>query len=245
VLAVNKVAAIITNYNMPERADALADYIRAHCPLADVVLVDNGSDIMPPPRNTAVFLPQNVQTTGGWLAGIAGLKKREYFGYWFLITSAEFTGGDPLTPMVEFLEADENAVGIHPALTLDSTTSWTHMIARGNNAPRRTWMLDNIACLYRAAWWDKHPFDPAMVYGWGIDLETCHSARAEGRGLWIDERSQVRKITDIGYTMNRMNMSADERRKLAGENMRTRLQEKYGTDYWNRMILEGVTSDMQ
>lgn len=109
-----RTAAIITNYNMPERTDALVEYIHSHVKSAvDVVVVDNGSDLVPPSQYTTLHLAKNVQTTGGWLAGLDSLT-RDYFAYWFLITSTEFVeglSGDPLTPMVQKLASDPQAVG--------------------------------------------------------------------------------------------------------------------------------------
>lgn len=238
-----RVAAVITNYNMPERTDALVEYIQAHVksPL-DVVVVDNGSDLTEPSKYTTVFLKENKQTTGGWLAGLRSLS-RTYFGYWFLITSAEFTvlSKDPLTPMVQKLKEDKGAVGVHNALTEDSTTAWKHLLTRGGTGCRRTWMIDNISSLYRAQWFDSiGMLDPRFTYGWGIDLETCYKARQQGRSLWICEDAKVKKVTDIGYAMERMNMGADDRRKLASDNMAEVMTLKHGDDWYYKMFGAGV-----
>lgn len=240
-----RTAAILTNYNMPERADALAEGIQRNCQNCDLYLVDNGSDLAHPAKHTTVRVEKNIQTTRGWLAGLdaADQSGTNYFAYWFLITSTEFVGDDdPLTPLVSLLRDDPNAVGVHPALTSDSTTAWSHLITRGGSQPRKTWMIDNIASLYRADWFNKiGRFDPAMVYGWGIDLETCYKARKEGRSLWVHEGSQVKKVTDIGYKMQRMNMSAQARRFLASRNMNDIMSQKYGRE-WQRVILHGYVS---
>ena len=136
---------------------------------------------------------------------------------------------------------DHEAVGVHPALTEDSTTALKHLITRGGSEPRRTWMIDNIASLYRADWFNEiGRFDPDMTYAWGIDQETCFLARQQGRSLWVHEGVKVKKVTDIGYAMNRMNMSAEERRQNAYNNMRDVLSRKYGEDYWSRMLNENV-----
>jgi GT2 family glycosyltransferase len=241
---VNKVAVVIVNFNMPERADALAEHIKAHTVCEyDIILVDNGSDKVPPAKNTTIALKHNVQTTNGWLTGLgyadalAAFRGQPYYTYWFLITSAEFIDDmDILTPIVEFLHHNPSAVGIHPALTQDSTTSWQHMIDRGKGEPRETWFIDNIASLYRADWFNRiGRFDHNLIYGWGIDLETCWKAREQGCTLWIDERVKVKKVTDIGYSMNRMNMKAEERRVKAGSNMNNILSKRYGI-LWREMM---------
>jgi GT2 family glycosyltransferase len=235
-----KVAAIIPNYNMPERTDALVRYISRHVisyPV-DVVVVDNASDLVKPSRYTSVYLKENVQTTGGWLAGLESLRN-DYFAYWFLITSTEFVpmqSYDPLMPMMAKLKNDLRAVGVHNALTKDSTTHWKHLITRGGISCRETWMLDNISSLYRASWFDKiGRFDPELIYGWGVDLETCYKARQQNRTLWVCEDAKVRKITDIGYKMERMNMTGERRRELARENMKEVLSKKYGANWSDLM----------
>lgn len=237
----NKVAAIITNYNMPERTDALVEYIHTHVKTpVDVIVVDNGSDLVEPAKSTTVWLTKNVQTTGGWLAGLDSLSGK-YFAYWFLITSAEFTDDslDPLTPMVRKFKKDANAVGVHNALTADSTTAWKHLLTDGSKGCRETWMIDNISALYRADWFDSiGRFDPDLVYAWGIDLETCYKAREQGRSLWVCEKAKVKKITDIGYSMNRMNMSSNDRVRFASENMTAVLTRKYGAEWREMMFLK-------
>lgn len=235
---VRKVAAIIVNYNMPERADALAEHIKRSIWPVDVYLVDNGSDIQPPAHNTNVKIEQNVQTTNGWLAGLKASDERgPYFAYWFLITSAEFVDDlEVLYPMAEWMLDNDDVVGVHPALTTDSTTAWAHLYDRATGMPRQTWMIDNIASLWRADWFnDIGRFDPELIYGWGIDLETCYLARKAGRTLWVDERVNIKKVTDIGYKMGRMNMQAEVRRKLASTNMNAVLSKRYGLQWWPKM----------
>jgi GT2 family glycosyltransferase len=243
----DKIAVLIVNYNMPERTSALAEVIYHSKYPHDLYVIDNGSDIAKYSHFTNVWIDKNIQTTGGWLAGLKIAKdaalqsSTDYLAYMFLITSAEFVGNDdPLAPLAQLLLDDPLAVGVHPALTADSTTHWEHMKARGG-PPRRTWFIDNIASMYRASWFDSiGGFDPALTYAWGIDLETCYKARVQGRSLYIHEGVQVKKVTDIGYTMGRMNMSADERQRLASENERAVLSAKYGADYYEHLTTWGI-----
>ena len=249
----NRVAIVITNYNMPERADALCRHIRDRVlwPYS-LIVIDNGSDLVPPSQYTTLKLDTNIQTTGGWLAGLneadrlAALAGEKFLAYWFLITSAAFIGyADPLTPLAWALVQNENAVGVHPALTENSTTAWGHLKHRNGGGLRKTWMIDNIASLYRADWLDSvGRFDPALAFAWGVDFETCWKARRDGRGLYVCEDVEVEKITNIGYDMGRMNMSAEERAIKAGVNMHTILEKRYGRDWNNRMRQEFVTNDM-
>jgi len=243
-----RTAAIITNYNMPERTDALVEYLTKHVksPL-DIIVVDNGSDIQKPSKHTYLRLKKNVQTTGGWLAGLDALQTG-YFAYWFLITSTEFVEGvskDPLTPMLRKLIDDPIAVGVHNALLPDYVGAWKHLVTRGSKGCRETWMIDNISSLYRADWFDNiGRFDPELQYAWGIDLETCWLARMQERSLWVCEDAVVRKVTNIGYSMNRMGMSAQMRQALASQNMVSVLERKYGRGGYVRTKTEFIDERM-
>jgi hypothetical protein len=245
-----KVAIFLTNYNVPERADALYEHVAKNTKVPyDFYLTDNASDLCPPSQYTNVWIRgKNKQTTAGWLEGLKAAKAsgQDYSAYIFTITSCDFNGlsGDPLEPMLKLLEDDSNAVGVHAALTADSTTSWEHLKARGGTLPRRTYMLDNLWCMYRADWFDSIGwFDPDLRYAWGVDLETCYKVRQQERSLWVHEGVQVRKVTDIAYAMDRMRMSADERRMLASQNMEFVLYQKYGGDWRNLMYNGLVESD--
>jgi len=48
----------------------------------------------------------------------------------------------------------------------------------------------------------------------------------------------VKKVTDIGYKMNRMGMDAEQRRHLARTNMREVMTNKYGPDWAKVMYVE-------
>jgi GT2 family glycosyltransferase len=242
----DKVSVIIVNYNMPERADSLFEAANASGFSHDVILVDNGSDLVPASKNTTLYLPENVQTTRGWLAGLQIARERkESLAYMFCITSAEFMEGDPIAECANILLTKPNAVAVHPALTLDSTTWWPHLITRSLDAKeRRTFMIDNITSMYRADWFDKHNrFDPVLTYAHGIDIDTCLAAREQGKELWITERALVRKINNIGYTMDRMNMTAEERSHNAWEQMKSVMQPKYGDDWWSYLQRAYVTDN--
>lgn len=242
---IERIAAIIVSYNMPERADVLAEAVLASRYPVDLVLVDNGSDLIAPARHTTLRLEKNVQTTRGWLEGVEYAKELgPHLAYMFIITSAEPAQGDFVADCAELLAGTPQAVGVHPALTPDSTTMWEHMKARGGTAPRQTWMIDNICSMYRADWFENNSFNPALIYGHGIDLEICYKAREQWRTLWIVESSQVKKVTDIGYTMGRMNMSAEDRRRLSFANMTGVLSACYGAHYWDYLTRMYVTDAM-
>jgi len=221
---------------MPERCDALVEHIRAHegC---EVVVVDNGSDLVPPSKYTTVRLAKNIQTTGGWLEGLKLARGADF--YWILITSAEFIGVPVLPQMLKAMRLYDHCVGVHPALTKDSTTSWEHLKEIGTSGFRKVWMIDNICALWRAEWFDSvGGFDPRFTYAWGPDLELAYLARSQERTLYVTEPAGVKKVTDIGYTMKRMNMDAEDRRAFARANMREVMLEKYGQNWQELMYRE-------
>jgi len=250
------IGIFIVNYNMPERADALARHLTAHCKTADVILIDNGSDLMPRADLTNHHIMINVQTTKGWMVPLDIIKQLRvidnlppYKYYAFVITSAEIlpNARDFVTPITDFMDRNPNTVGVHPALSEDSTTAWDHLKVRDLTENfRKTWMIDNIFSIYRASWFDSiGGFDTDLVYAWGIDLETCFLARQQGRDLYIYQPACVKKETDIAYNMNRMNMTAPERSSKAAENMETILSKKYGSNWFYQMTLIGVTDDLK
>jgi len=243
-------AVFIVNYNMPERTDLLVEHLNEfeNWPM-DIYVIDNGSDIERPSKYTNVYIKKNIQTCRGWLKGLTEAKKtkKNYFAYMFLITSTKFEDAyNQIDLLMKFLIEHKNAVGIHPSLTKDSTTYWTHLLNRNRNKPRKTWMIDNIASIFRSDWFDSIGwFDKRMIYAWGIDLETCYIARKQGRDIYVDDRVQVTKITNIGYKMNRMNMEAEERVKLASDNMEEILSLKYGKDYLKIMLEDYVDESLR
>lgn len=194
-----RVAVFIVNYNMPEKSDALFEHLKKFekWPI-DIYLIDNGSDIKKPSKYTNVFIKKNIQTCRGWLRGLDEARKsgKKYFAYMFIITSTSFEGVSPIiTPMIKLLIRRPNAVGVHPALTENSTTAWKHLITRQMQRPRKTWMIDNIASLYRADWFDSIGwFDKELIYAWGIDLETCYLARKGGKIFILMKVSVSRKF---------------------------------------------------
>jgi GT2 family glycosyltransferase len=235
-----KVAVIIPNYNMLERCDALVEHLLKHEQLPgvnlDIIVVDNGSDITRPSQYSALKLEKNIQTTGAWNAGLELAKGADF--YWVLITSAEFIGVPVLPGLLKCMKLYSHCVGVHPALTKDSTTSWEHLKEMGIKGWRKVWMIDNIAALWRADWFESvGGFDPKFTYGWGPDLELAHLARSQNKTLYVSEPAGVKKITDIGYEMQRMNMTAEERKTLARVNMREVMTSKYGEN-WHRLMYE-------
>ena len=255
----SRIAVILPNYNMPEAADAIAEgiYESIANDSVDLYIVDNGSDLRAPALSTTLRLPENCQTTGGFLAGLAAAKKSgiDYIAYCFMITSTEWHSPIRFDDAIQAFEIEPNLVGYSPSLTVRSTTAWNHMKTRrvqedvpGNllSLQRATWMIDNICAFWRADWFDSIGwFDPHLSYAWGIDFETSWKARQQNKLIVIDDFWQVHKTTNIAYEMDRMNMTAEERVIKAGAEMERVLKSRYGEDWSDRMRNEFVTEDMR
>ena len=236
-----RVAIIIVNYNMKERANAIYNNINETVKHPhDIILVDNGSDLIQHSDKTTIRLKNNVQTTHGWLMGLhyadslSITKGYKYFAYCFVITSAEMveTEEDIIHEMVTIMKNDPSVVGVHPSLTADSTTWWDHMKNDSTKTLEQVYFVDNIFSCYKASWFDKiGRFQPNLTYAWGIDIETGYFADRDNKKIILDHSVQVKKETNIGYKMDRMNMTADDRKAKATKEMEDYFEKTYGSSY--------------
>ena len=239
----NRVAAIIVNYNMVERADNIAEGIKKHVKWpVDVIVVDNGSDLKdsPPSKHTAIRLEANVQTTNGWLMGVEYAKALShaygycYMAYWIWITTSEYVETkDILTPMAEAMIADPKIAGVSPYLTSDSLPkTWPQLYKQkgtSNTDIKDVNFLDNLATLWRAEWFDSiGVFDPDELRGFGVDTENSYLARLSGRRVVVHQGVSIRKTSGVAYKMKRMNANAAKRGDVATKEMRNCLGFRYG-----------------
>lgn len=239
----NRVAAIVVNYNMVERADNIAEGIKKYVKWpVDVIVVDNGSDLKdsPPSKHTAIRLEANVQTTNGWLMGVEYAKALShaygycYMAYWIWITTSEYVEKkDILTPMAEAMIADPQIVGVAPYLSADSLPKTWPQLYRQKGAKdtdvKDVNFLDNLATLWRAEWFDSiGVFDPDELRGFGVDTENSYLARLSGRRVVVHQGVSIRKTSGVAYKMKRMNANGAKRGDVATKEMRNCLGFRYG-----------------
>ena len=234
------VAIIISNYNMPERADDLAAWFESTTRWPhDLLVVDNGSDKVPVPKRTSLGWRDNVGPAGVWRVAATyaerlGRKRGvPYLGYLLCVTSTAIPEiqreRDLVTPLAELLESDPNAVYAHPAYTPDTESHFRHMVDGGSGGPRRLGFCETQCGLVRADWFHEiEGFAPEFQLHWGIDVDLCVRAHRQGRGIWLHEGVYVRKEDSRGYTSGRYEMSAEERARRAGAEMDAILIRKYG-----------------
>jgi hypothetical protein len=236
----NKVAIILLNYNMPERADDAAANILARVQVPyELIVVDNGSDIMEPADSTTLRLSKNVQVSNGFRMGlayadaIAAWERIEFFAYWFLITSLQFLPDEDYDPLARLLKPmldNPNVAFVVPTLTPETVTAWEHMRNRGGSGTRETWGTDfYLAGLVRAMWFNAiGGFNPVLRYGWGICSEVNWYTRKAGYSILLHEDVMIQKDTDVAYEMNRMGMTAKDRGTLSSDEMNYILTQKWG-----------------
>ena len=241
----NKVAVVLLNYNMPERAEDIIAHVLARVEVpCELIVVDNGSDLVSPAMGTNLFLEKNVQVANGFRMGlayadaIAAWERFEFFAYWFLITSLEFLPddlSDPLSPLLEEMVNDSDVAMVIPSLSPDTYTAWEHQIWRPvldqpGGKTRETWGTDfYLAGLVRASWFNKiGRFNPKLRFGWGVCSEVNWMARRDGMKILLHNEVIIHKETNIGYVMDRMNMTAEDRGTLSSDEMNYILDQKYG-----------------
>ena len=248
----NRIAIIATNYNMPEATDAFWEYFQEHVDYPhDFIIVDNASDLIAPSKHTTVFLKENVQTCGGWLTGLEHADKMEqalgepYFAYVIVGTSIELVpDSDHIRAMAEFLVENKDAVGIVPAIVDSKVPCWLQILDRGTGEPRRTWGIDHLFTMWRADWFNSvGRFDSDLPYAWGLAEETCWQARRDGKSIWVHEGIKMKKHHNIGYKMDRMNMTWEERSHNAMDDVVRVMNKKHGTDWMKKLSQEFVIDE--
>jgi len=237
----NRTAIIICSYNMPEYTDALYEHIvkTVHVPY-DLIIVDNGSDIAEPSKYTTFAIPENVQTTQGFLQGyeFADSLRKDYFAYWHIITSTKFNKYDTrdiLAPMLDVLENDSKAYAVSPAMVFGYDQAWSRIMTPRGAGIRKENNIDYIASVFRADYFNQiGRFRPELTMMWGVVGECNWKARKAGYNLYVHDDYFMYKDTNVGYNMHRMNMSVDDRTHSASAEADRVLVPIYGEDFRKR-----------
>jgi hypothetical protein len=244
----SKTAIILCSYNMPEYADALVEHIGKYVKFPyDLIFVDNGSDIVKPSKHTTIFLEKNIQMIPGFTVGFRQAFKNEkktgkkYNAYWMMTTSCRFDPNDerdPLAMMLDVFEQDEKAFSIQPSMILDFG-AWEELLApQPEGLPRRIYALESICPLFNSKYFTMEEYwREELTFGWGLG-EIYWKARKNGLHHYTHDGIVMYKDTWIGYRKDRMNMSAEERCQLAGDECDKVLIPIYGENYRDRFMSE-------
>lgn len=253
-----KVAAVLLNYNMPEIIEHNINVLqKTEVPL-DIIVVENGSDeefMFIPDEDLdlhMVYLDYNLRATHGYRMGLSYAKALEalntenYFGYFVMTTTGQVldNGTDPILPLYEYLKEDDNAVMIQAAHDEESIGFWKHLRSRGSGEPRRTWMMEHSCALFRADWFDEanwlHPGLPIH----GTDLYYSWQARRDGRGIYVHEGLEMHRHNNNMFDLGRApEQNPTERTRLARGAMLPVLSAELGDNWEERLMKEFVEID--
>jgi GT2 family glycosyltransferase len=255
----DKVAAIIVNYNMPEVVQHNIDILRDNTKVPlDIIVLDNASyeDHMFIPNEEdevhMIYLDYNLHNTHGFRMGLSYAKSLEalswepYFAYLIGVTSGEFIddGSDPILPLYDFLKEDENAVIVQAAHDESSIGFWEHLKSRGTGKPRRTWMMEHSLTLFRADWFDSVDWLHPGLHIHGTDLFYSWQAREQGRGIYVHEGIEMHRHWNNMFDMGRApEANPGERSVLARKSMVKTLEPMLGENWEQRLLQEYVEED--
>lgn len=232
------ISIVVINYNMPEATDRHVEFIRSHTNIEhELIVVDNGSDLMPPSQYTNVWIPKNKDTLGGWYSG---LNFSRGDAVWFLSTSTVFidTNKDILFEMSSLLKGDTVCV----CSNWQGARAVTHLQhGTFSDEPHPIKFIGPMAMWDRR--WLKHNLpDPRLSTGWGTDFEMSYFLRQSNKNAVICPSVKMEVKEGIMYEMKRGHSTLDARRIYARKQMYDVLSEKYGEN-WKTILTEGTGID--
>lgn len=242
------VAIILPSYNMHGAVVELKSQIErlVKWPYS-LILVENGSESIELPHIYDVILSQNVNTTGGFMAGINHALWLEATGQipyieavWLMTTSATgFPELDPLTPMMEFMAHTSRVACVTPGW-IGEFTSPVHKALRhrGTGEIRRTW-IGGLNSVWDRRFLEYYRWLPIeLPHSWGIDYQLSLRARQRMYSLWVDDRSGIKIEENIGHRLEKMGEPVESRQARARAEMENYMTKRYGPDW-----LDHVTND--
>lgn len=247
-----RTAIIICCYNMPEYTDNLVEHIFKTVNMSfDLFVVDNGSDLVMPSNYTTYRIEKNIQMVPGFLEGLrlADETGKDYFAYWMITTSCRFDEKDSRDPLAELLPsliAHENSFAIQPSLIIDYGAWKDYLAPRHPFTVRQVYALENVCPLYKAEPFNKlGRWRKELSFGWGISSELYWKARKENLRIFTHDGYVMYKDTFIGYKMDRMNMTGEERSRIASQQSKDVLAPIYGENWQEKLSHEYITSEMK
>jgi hypothetical protein len=218
---------LIVNYNLPESVDEIMSSLKSEVK-HKWIIVDNGSDAVPPHKKSTHFVKQNK----GWMSGLTvGLDavKAEYV--WVLTTSmgAIQCEGDPIKELLSVFEKYDNAVMASPCW-LGELKPKTHKVFAPSIEHYRPATLCSPSAFWKADFLVKN-LERSLSYGWGTDFDLTYKAR--NHSAWVNNRVGVELHEFAGYGTDRRGETLDQKNANAHAEMERVLSAKYGPDWKN------------
>lgn len=252
-----KVAAIMLNYNMPEVIRHNIDILETTDVPLDIIVVENGSDeehmFVPNERDDLhmIYLDYNLRATHGYRIGLSYAKSLEalnwenYFAYFIMTTTGQLIEGtDPIRPLYDYLKEDDNAVMIQAAHDETSIGFWEHLRNKGTGGPRQTWMMEHSCALFRADWFDEANWLHPLLHIHGTDLYYSWQARRDGRGIYVHDGIEMHRHNNNMFDMGRAPESdPSERTRLARASMTTALVPEMGENWEEQLLRDYIKEE--
>lgn len=234
---------IIFNYNMPEASDALFEKLVSDGFLfKDIILVDNGSDRYPAPKNANFKLPYNVRFTGQAYMVISYLLN--FFddqNYLLITTSGRLLADVNYKLSFErLIEASNSnygfiATGLFGGLT--DTNAPDQLFCPSDSHLVRIYKYQPIVMVvsrkllelcrnFEAAY-----FNPNLRRGWGIDRELQFLADLNGIDCYVDRSLPVEWLTNSTHAAGRADEPTDSYWEKAGKEMNDCFRMRYGNEW--------------
>jgi len=224
---------MIINYNMPEAVTEIMDSIHSKVHHRWIV-VDNGSDIVAPHPKTSIFVLENKQVMGGFLAGL-DLVKSDFFWDFSTSMSAFKYEADPIKDMLSAF-SNEDVVAVFPAFT-SGVKAPTHKVFNKQDTHFHQTPIGGFDGMWRTEWINGH-IDHAFT-SWGVDIDLGFRAHFEGKTMLVDNCVTCDLVERRGYP-DRRKVSEEENNRVENDRMNAILSEKYGANWRETDWLRGA-----
>jgi hypothetical protein len=189
------------------------------------IVVDNGSDIVPPHPKTSVFVEKNNQVMSGALAGLDAITADFFWDFSTSMSGFRYDS-DPIEDMLSAFK-DENVVSVSPAFRAGAKAP-THKIYNQRPEHFHQIPIGGFDGMWRTQWLKDH-LDHRFT-SWGHDIDLGFQAHTEGKIILVDNYVTCEIVERKGYP-ERRRVSEEENNRVENERMNSILSEKYGADW--------------
>jgi GT2 family glycosyltransferase len=220
-----KLAKLILHYNTPELT---ADLCRM---VPDAIVIDNGSDpgkqpLVRPGQSEVIRLDRNYGFTIGWNKGIMAVYDR--FDAFWLMNSDIVINQNTVKRITSLLSL------AHVSMITPSYNCWLKSCHKhpGNQIREVSCLEFTAPAIKKSVFETIGFFDERFSKGYGVEFDFCLRMKANGLRIFVDDQSSF--IHKQHQTI-KLDMDVNEYSRLAVNEMRTVMSEKYG-DRWREIL---------
>lgn len=247
---------IIFNYNMPENSDALFEkLILDGFSSEEIVLVDNGSDRYPAPKNTNFKLPYNVRFTGQAYTVINYLLNFFNDQHYLLITTSgrllsDVNYKESFNRLINAVNANYGFIATGLLGGLTHTNAPDQMFSPGDDHLVRIYKYQPIVMVvsrrllelcrhFQAAY-----FNLELRRGWGIDRELQFLSDLNGIDCFVDRSLPVEWLTNSTHAAGRADEPTHAYWEKAGKEMNDCFRVRYGNE-WESLFMRAFRREIE